>query len=1013
MVRRPTEQDLADIFEATVTLLYRLLFLLHAESRKLLPVHEAPYREASLLKIMADIAEQAGTVESETAARLADPWSATETTLYDRLARLCRAIDRGEPTLNVPACRGGLFASLPSPAGRGAGGEGGGGGEGNSRTGSTSVPPWSAKCPQPNPLPEGERTESRQHRAARFLAEHKVPDRWLALAIDRLARVPNETTSSLAFIDYQSLDVRHLGSIYEGLLEFKLKIAEEDLTITTIGKQDKHVPLSKAKPKRGRQAEVVVRKGQVYLSNDKMERKASGSYYTPEPIVAHIVEHTLGPLLAEKLEKLRPEFRKARETYENELQKAASLPPRHDQRQPCEIADELTYQRCRQSVADLFDFRVLDPAMGSGHFLVAAADLLTNRLLAFLNEFPVNPVRSMLDRARQRMLEALAKQEVSVAPHQLTDARLVKRHVLNCCIYGVDLDPMAVELAKTSLWLDASMIGTPLSFLDRHLRCGNSLIGATLHDLDTVTQPMSQRAPLLPETNHEPLFEALRHGIEADQQIESGEAEAQHPPEKDAAVRTVLSRYRVALDLLVAKDLGCNEALDLLEAGGGLDFSNPGAPSASFAESAATKKDRRPTAEVLAVVERLARSQDLRFFHWELEFPDAFFGSDYGDPRRVRPRNDIAPGSAGFDCVIGNPPYLGVRTGSLSRMSAGYAVAKYTSARRNWDVSGLFVEASLRLAKRRSALGMIVPTRLCTNRDFAALRQRVFALGGPAQVVQCGQAFGDPAVLASVVIARMPPDTSAVRMGYCCGDRVEVDDRVPREVLRDLPDQPFFTTLREEQLPAFSLLSTAPIRLGSISRIVRGMECGKNDPHVRRTRQNGDRPVISGEGVREFVVVPQGLYIPAGLGPASKYKPQLFADVPRLLLRFVAPYPIAAVDYRGILNFNTVYNVVLHSGGLDEYAALACLLNSSAVRWWFTTAFNAGESLFPHIQKYQLQEIPLPGLDLGRADIRQLAAIGREAINGRDFHREAMERLSFEAFGALEIAHLLPNSLTP
>jgi hypothetical protein len=124
MVRRPTEQDLADIFEATVTLLYRLLFLLHAESRKLLPVHEAPYREASLLKIMADIAEQAGTVESETAARLADPWSATETTLYDRLARLCRAIDRGEPTLNVPACRGGLFASLPSPAGRGAGGEG-------------------------------------------------------------------------------------------------------------------------------------------------------------------------------------------------------------------------------------------------------------------------------------------------------------------------------------------------------------------------------------------------------------------------------------------------------------------------------------------------------------------------------------------------------------------------------------------------------------------------------------------------------------------------------------------------------------------------------------------------------------------------------------------------------------------------------------------------------------------------------------------------------------------------
>ena len=64
---------------------------------------------------------------------------------------------------------------------------------------------------------------------------------------------------------------------------------------------------------------------------------------------------------------------------------------------------------------------------------------------------------------------------------------LLKRHVLKRCIYGVDLNPMAVELAKVSLWLDAFTLGAPLSFLDHHLRCGNSLIGATFKDLEAAT----------------------------------------------------------------------------------------------------------------------------------------------------------------------------------------------------------------------------------------------------------------------------------------------------------------------------------------------------------------------------------------------------------------------------------------------------------------------------------------------------------------------------------------------
>src|SRR5439155_7299834 len=202
-------------------------------------------------------------------------YSPKETTLYERVSQLCRAMDKGDPILNMPTYNGGLFNTTPDKADR------------------------------------------RDQRIARFLLEHKVPDRYLALAIDRLARDQDERTLALVFIDYKSLEVRHLGSIYEGLLEFKLKVADEDLTTQADKKGEKYIALSQAKAKRGKQAAVVVRKSEVYLSNDKAERKASGSYYTPDPIVEYIVAHTVGPVLEEKLEALRGEFRKVRKTFDN------------------------------------------------------------------------------------------------------------------------------------------------------------------------------------------------------------------------------------------------------------------------------------------------------------------------------------------------------------------------------------------------------------------------------------------------------------------------------------------------------------------------------------------------------------------------------------------------------------------------------------------------------------------------------------------------------------------------
>jgi hypothetical protein len=458
------------------------------------------------------------------------------------------------------------------------------------------------------------------------------------------------------FIDYKSLEVRHLGSIYEGLLEFKLKVADEDLTTQADKKGEKYIPLAAAKPKRGRKVEALVRKGEVYLSNDKAERKASGSYYTPDPIVEYIVEQTVGPVLAEKLEAMRPELRRVRKTFDNEVAKATAYPvkkPSGETHDPRDFAAEKTYLAHRELVDTLFDFRTLDSAMGSGHFLVEAVDFITDRMLTFLNQFPVNPVSFMLDRTRRNILDALNEQGVQVDPDKLTEVNLLKRHVLKRCIYGVDLNPMAVELAKVSLWLDAFTIGAPLSFLDHHLRCGNSLVGATFDDLTVAVsgerQESGRRQQQMFSVDYEPLLRAIRHVIQVNQMADATAAEVKQSASEYGEARDELSGYQIVLDLLVAKHFGQPKAPGLLAHGNDLDLSSRD----RFLASLADDKERK----LVHQVEVLARQADRRFFHWEIEFPEVFFGFADADGRRIEHKDKIAPGSAGFDAVVGNPPY--------------------------------------------------------------------------------------------------------------------------------------------------------------------------------------------------------------------------------------------------------------------------------------------------------------------------------------------------------------------
>jgi len=193
----------------------------------------------------------------------------------------------------------------------------------------------------------------------------------------------------------------------------------------------------------------VIPAGAIYLQPTE-ERRRSGSHYTPRSLTEPIVKTTLQPIF-----------------------EAMGDRPTPDQ---------------------ILDLKICDPAMGSGHFLVEAVDFITDKTLEFLNAFPWNPVLVHLEQMRKTIQEQMDEQNVEIDANRLTDVNLLKRHVLKRCIYGVDLNPMAVELAKVSLWLDCFTLGAPLSFLDHHLRCGNSLIGSTMAEVDAIRQAKGQLA---------------------------------------------------------------------------------------------------------------------------------------------------------------------------------------------------------------------------------------------------------------------------------------------------------------------------------------------------------------------------------------------------------------------------------------------------------------------------------------------------------------------------------------
>jgi hypothetical protein len=921
------EALLARVFQGTLTLLYRLLFLFYAESRDLLPVREVRgYWEISLTRLVREIASAAETIEDLAPVKIGKKYRSDSTALYDRVFEICRVVDKGSAPLNVPLYNGGLFLTE---------------------------------------VAKDEHTEEAEN--DRFLANHKVPDSYLALGLDLMARGVDDKRGDLVFIDYKSLGVRQLGSIYEGLLEFKLRIATEKMAVVKGKKTEEVLPYQEAKKaklkivtkRRGKEAEErTYSRGDVYLENDRRERKATGSYYTPDYIVKYIVENTVGPTLEEKFEVLRPKLREAQKALTKEREKAAAL------RKSLGTSDDPereAYLKHRSLVDELFKIRVLDPAMGSGHFLVEAVDFITDRMLRFLNAFPWNPIQYEIGETRRTILEEMGSQGVIINREKLTDVNLLKRHVLKRCIYGVDLNPMAVELAKVSLWLDCFTLGAPLSFLDHHLRCGNSLIGCTIEEIDMIRMAKGQLT-LSGTSDWQGLTQAVQGmiAIGALADVTAGQVTRSRKQFESALVDVEI--FKRVLDLHAArwfvdiangrgngKKLTANIFEEMLRSGDLFEWAHGRVPTplSDTAEKGLAK----------SIVERAdSKSIEMRFFHWELEFPEVFYGPRQGTQNAVE-RLD----SGGFDAIVGNPPYVNVKRG-IEKESKGFFEWRYLLATGQWDEGALFYETTLGSAKSQGlsqehgSVGLIVPKPFFLSESYQPLRELLIAKGlivyGP-----CGDCFPDAGVEACIGIVR-----KSVKRGL----RI-VDGRggfqklaeVSADLIGRIPFLVFTYMLPEEGFSAlFSDENKKLAALGNFVHWTRGVEAGKHDDAISILRSRDTVPLIVGEAMIPYHA-PSSVSIKPDEKDEAKFKRRTLYEMrPKLLVRRVAPTLIAAVDDTGAYVLNTIY-----VGELDRTwnpYALVALLNAGITRGILRATFNLDDVLFPYIRVSQLDRLPVP-----------------------------------------------------
>ncbi|MDR2809042.1 MAG: Eco57I restriction-modification methylase domain-containing protein [Tannerellaceae bacterium] len=312
-----------------------------------------------------------------------------------------------------------------------------------------------------------------------------------------------------------------------------------------------------------------------------------------------------------------------------------------------------------------------------------------------------------------------------------------------------------------------------------------------------------------------------------------------------------------------------------------------------------------------------------------------------------------------FDIVIGNPPYVSTR--NLDMAVKDIYANLFKLAKGQYDLFTLFIEKTNQLLSDKGVFSFIIPKKLLTNENFLSARQFLLKYLPIKKYVDAQMPF-EAAVVETNVIISTRTNTPIIETNIFNGNQIEHTYNVKQDLISSMPFHIFPFSINPDYIEVIDkILHNTNHTLGDFVKIIRGMECGFN--HSSISKSKGKNKIIKGEHVEKYHIKNTEWFVTPDFADKKVFKSKdIYTTIPKLVTKFVSNSLDFALDHVGYFNTNVVYNIIPKKGYESYLLYLLALCNSKLLNFWFFNTYVNDDKLFPHIQKNQLESIPIPAI---------------------------------------------------
>jgi len=743
--------------------------------------------------------------------------------------------------------------------------------------------------------------------------------------------------------------------------------------------------------------EIIVIKGKkTSIDPNPLLRKGQGVYYTPKYIVQYIVEQTVGRLL------------------ESPHTKSDGSPHPKSDKSPHPKSFSQREKDFKATPKQVRQLKILDPACGSGSFLIGAYE----KIIAYYIEYYTN-------HPKENKGFLIVRDSIKKLSLQL------KKQILTDNIFGVDIDHRAVDITKFSLYVKMmegeefnSLLGeTILPDLSDNIKCGNSLIGDDILEMDILPPVGSERDEVLKKINpfnwgkefpqvfgspHPKSFSQREKDFEKPSPFGKGCAEGagegiigkkdtlngrydysphyvielarklrkeDNAPEKilwellrDRKFIGLKFRRQHAIDRYIA-DFYCHDLALVIEIDGSVH-------DTEFQKEYDKNRDDFLKAKGYRVLR--IRAKDVMEKTWEVledvaqYLPSPCGPSPSGRGTKLpspfgRRTEDEGAFSAGFDAVIGNPPYLLLQEVENNKIFYDFFGKRFVSAQYKVDMFHLFLQRGIELLRCNGYLGFITPNTYLLNKFNDKLRKFILDSTAIREIIlNDNKVFPEASV--DTAISIFERNCSEMERRNC---QVQIINKLNGSTYQISQKQFIenelfeFNVFQKKQAESWmAKVESKSICLGKFADAYFGIQTFDRKKYVGEQKIDDNwKQIIDGGDISRYQIKPRKEYvhfIPEAIKSGGKRK---VYEQAKIVVRQIGESPIAALDENGLFSLNTIYNIYLKQSLFDLRYVLG-IINSQLIRKYWLLNFYDHKPTFPKIKKEPLHRIPIRSLNL-------------------------------------------------